>query len=75
MNIKFLDRFMTVPLKEKMVFARNLAVMVSSGLTIVRAVYSLSLQTKNATFKKILEDVHDGKDPLGGAREVSERLQ
>ena len=59
MNIKFLDRFMTVPLKEKMVFARNLAVMVSSGLTIVRAVYSLSLQTKNATFKKILEDVHD----------------
>ncbi len=58
MNIKFLDRFVSVPLKEKMVFARNLAVMVSSGLTIVRAVYSLSLQTKNKAFKKILEDVH-----------------
>jgi type IV pilus assembly protein PilC len=58
MNVKFLDRFFSVPLKEKMVFARNLAVMVSSGLTIVRAVYSLSLQTKNKTFRKILTDVH-----------------
>lgn len=57
-HVKFLDRFVSVPLKEKMVFARNLAVMVSSGLTIVRAVYSLSLQTKNKTFKKILVDVH-----------------
>ena len=57
-HVKFLDRFVSVPLKEKMVFARNLAVMVSSGLTIVRAVYSLSLQTKNKTFKKILADVH-----------------
>jgi len=58
-QVKFLDRFMSVPLKEKMVFARNLAVMVSSGLVVVRAIKSLSIQTKNKTFKKILDDVHD----------------
>jgi type IV pilus assembly protein PilC len=58
-QVKFLDRFMLVPLKEKMVFARNLAVMVSSGLVVVRAIKSLSIQTKNKTFKKILDDVHD----------------
>ncbi len=58
-QVRFLDRFMSVPLKEKMVFARNLAVMVSSGLVVVRAIKSLSIQTKNKTFKKILDDVHD----------------
>ena len=57
-KIKFLDRFMSVPLKEKMVFARNLAVMISSGLVVARAIKSLSLQTKNKTFRKILTDVH-----------------
>jgi type IV pilus assembly protein PilC len=57
-QVKFLDRFMSVPLKEKMVFARNLAVMISSGLVVARAIRSLSLQTKNKTFRKILEDVH-----------------
>lgn len=58
-HVRFLDRFMLVPLKEKMVFARNLAVMVSSGLVVGRAIKSLSLQTKNRTFRKILDDVYD----------------
>lgn len=58
-QVRFLDRFLSVPLKEKMVFARNLAVMISSGLVVARAVKSLSVQTKNKSFKKILEDVHD----------------
>lgn len=58
-KVKFFDRFRSVPLKEKMVFARNLAVMISSGLTVSRAIRSLSVQTKNATFKKILTEVHD----------------
>ncbi|NTV55109.1 MAG: type II secretion system F family protein [Candidatus Moranbacteria bacterium] len=58
-QVKFLDRFQTVPLKEKMVFARNLAVMISSGLVVSRAIKSLSLQTRNKTFRKILTDVHE----------------
>ncbi len=64
-TIKFFDRFSGVPLKEKMVFARNLAVMVSSGLTVSRAVHNLSVQTKNKRFKTILlsvfDDVQSGK--------------
>ncbi len=58
-QIKFLDRFLSVPLKEKMVFARNLAVMISSGLVVPRAIKSLAVQTKNKQFKKILTEVYD----------------
>lgn len=58
-GIKFFDRFVSVPLKEKMIFTRNLAVMVSSGLTISRAVSNLSEQTSNKAFRKILVSVHD----------------
>ncbi len=58
-NVRFLDRFVSVPLKEKMTFTRNLAVMVSSGLTVSRAVTNLSVQTKNKAFQKILLDVYD----------------
>lgn len=58
-SVKFLDRFTSVPLKEKMVFTRNLAVMVSSGLTVSRAVRNLSIQTQNKAFKKILLSVYD----------------
>lgn len=57
-SIHFFDRFKTVPLKEKMVFTRNLAVMVSSGLTVSRAVYNLSLQTNHKRFRTILQDVY-----------------
>ncbi len=58
-SVKFLDRFTSVPLKEKMVFTRNLAVMVSSGLTVSRAIRNLSVQTQNKAFKKILLSVYD----------------
>jgi type IV pilus assembly protein PilC len=58
-HIKFFDRFTSVPLKEKMMFTRNLAVMVSSGLTVSRAIHNLSVQTKNKKFKKILLSVYD----------------
>ncbi len=58
-SVKFLDRFTSVPLKEKMIFTRNLAVMVSSGLTVSRAIHNLSVQTKNKAFKKILLSVYD----------------
>ncbi len=58
-NIKFFDRFSTVPLKEKMVFTRNLSVMVSSGLTLSRAIHNLSIQTQNKRFKTVLNSVFD----------------
>lgn len=58
-KVKFLDIFDSVPLKEKMVFARNLSVMISSGLTVSRAVNNLALQVEHKGFKKILEDVFE----------------
>lgn len=70
-QVKFLDRFKTVPLKEKMTFTRNLSVMVSSGLTISRAVQNLSLQTKNKTFQKVLQTVNDD---LQSGKTLSEGL-
>lgn len=58
-EIKFLDRFNSVPLKEKMVFARNLSVMIASGLTVSRAINNLTAQTTNKTFKKVLTSVYE----------------
>ncbi|MCX6765492.1 MAG: type II secretion system F family protein [Candidatus Moranbacteria bacterium] len=58
-EVKLLDRFLTVPLKEKMIFARNLAVMIASGLTVSRAINNLSGQTRNKRFKKILSDIYE----------------
>lgn len=49
----------SVPLKEKMVFARNLSVMIDSGLPLPQAVDALSEQSKNKTFKKILKEVRE----------------
>ncbi len=68
---KFLDRFQTVPLKEKMVFSRNLAVMISSGLAVSRAIKSLSLQTRHKTFKKILIKIHED---IQAGKSISESL-
>lgn len=58
-SVKFMDRFISVPLKEKMVFARNLSVMIASGLTVSRAVNNLSQQTQNKNFQKILADIFE----------------
>ncbi|NTV40804.1 MAG: type II secretion system F family protein [Candidatus Moranbacteria bacterium] len=58
-NVKFFNKFNKVPLKEKMVFARNLSVMISSGLTVSRAVSNLALQVEHKGFKKILGDIFD----------------
>jgi len=52
--IKFFDRFSSVPLSEKMIFARNLSVMISSGLPLSKAIRNLTVQTKNKNFAKIL---------------------
>ncbi|MDD5396973.1 MAG: type II secretion system F family protein [Candidatus Moranbacteria bacterium] len=70
-SVKFLDRFKSVPLKEKMIFARNLSIMVASGLTVSRAVNNLALQTQNKTFKKILLDIYE---EVQGGKSLSEGL-
>ena len=70
-NIKFFDRFQSVPLKEKMIFTRNLAVMVSSGLTLSRGIHNLSLQTTHKGFSKILQDVFE---EVQGGKTLSEGL-
>lgn len=54
---KFFSGFKGIPLKEKMLFTRNLAVMVSSGLPIPRAIQNLSVQTRNKRFQMILNQV------------------
>src|SRR4030042_2560858 len=75
-KVGFLDRFKTVPLKEKMIFARNLAVMIASGLTISRALNNLTSQTKNKNFQKILQDVYkelqEGKTLSEGLAQISQ---
>ena len=46
--------FGRVSLSEKMIFSRNLAVMLSAGLTISRALTALNRQTKNKKFQKVV---------------------
>ncbi|HBP00902.1 MAG: pilin biogenesis protein [Candidatus Moranbacteria bacterium GW2011_GWE1_49_15] len=70
-KVKFFDRFKSVPLKEKMVFARNLSVMISSGLPVSRALQNLTVQTENKTFKDVLADV---QQELQAGKSLSEGL-
>lgn len=53
-NIKLPDIFGGVKLHEKIIFTRNLAGMLSAGLSLYRALSVLEKQTVNETFKKIL---------------------
>ncbi|MCX6731802.1 MAG: type II secretion system F family protein [Candidatus Parcubacteria bacterium] len=52
--LSFLFSFGGVSISEKMLFGKNLGVMISSGLAITRSLEILSRQTKNKKFKKIL---------------------
>lgn len=70
-SVRLLDRFKKVPLKEKMMFTRNLAVMVASGVSISRAMNNLALQTKNKTFQDILKDI---RSDLESGKQLSEGL-
>ena len=70
-QVKFFDRFIGIPLKERMVFTRNLAVMVSSGLTVSRGVLNLSIQTGNKRFRKILQSVYED---VQAGKQLSEGL-
>ncbi|MEK7598315.1 MAG: type II secretion system F family protein [Patescibacteria group bacterium] len=58
-KVNLLDRFYSIPLSEKMMFARNLAVMISSGLPLSKAIRNITSQTKNKRFIKVLEDIQE----------------
>jgi len=49
--------FTSIPLTEKMMFTRNLQVMISSGLPLPKALETLSLQTKSKKFRRVLEEI------------------
>jgi len=59
MRVPFLNYFQSIPIKEKLIFARNLSIMISSGLPVARAIHVLSFQTKHKRFQEILEDISD----------------
>lgn len=48
-----------VSLTEKLIFTRNLQVMVSSGVSLPRGLKTLAVQTKSNVFKRALESVAD----------------
>lgn len=60
------DLFRRISVKEQVIFARQLSVMISANVPIVRALRILVRQTKNVHFKMILSDILDEVD--GGAK-------
>src|SRR4030042_5007086 len=48
-----------VSLSEKLIFTRNLQVMISSDLTLPKALQTLSSQTKNKKLKKAILDIRE----------------
>ena len=49
--------FKRVSVSEKMIFSRNLAVMIDAGLPATRALYILRRQTKNKYFKEVISSI------------------
>ncbi|HEX7586665.1 MAG TPA: type II secretion system F family protein, partial [Patescibacteria group bacterium] len=58
-KIAFMDRFSTIPLSEKMMFARNLSIMISSGLPLSKAIRNFTAQAKSKKFIKVLESIQE----------------
>lgn len=56
-RIKILDRVFGVSLKDKLMFSRNLSVMISSGLPLSRAIKNLAEQTPNRRFARMLNEI------------------
>jgi len=58
-KIKFMDRFIGISVAEKMVFAKNLSVMISSGMPLSKSLQNIKAQTQNKKFISVLEHVND----------------
>lgn len=59
LDVKFFNRFIKISLTDKLMFTRNLSVMISSGLPLSRAVKNIATQTKSKKFSSILNEVCD----------------
>lgn len=55
----YIPFFNKVPLSEKLIFTRNLQVMVSAGIGLPHALKILSAQAKNKKFKKTIEQISE----------------
>lgn len=72
-----LEALFGVSLVDKLMFVRNLQVMVASGVSLPRALGVLSRQAKSAKFKEAIEDISDRivrGDPLSDAMEAHGRI-
>jgi len=56
-KIKFMDRFSGISVAEKMMFAKNMSIMISSGLPLSKSLQNITKQTKNKKFIDILQHV------------------
>ena len=59
-KIKLLDRFISISLTDKLMFTRNLSVMISSGLPLSKAIRNIAAQTKKKSFAAILNQICEG---------------
>lgn len=53
------ELFRRVSVVEKIIFSKNLGVMISAGMPLVRALDALSRESRNIKFKKVVADVID----------------
>src|SRR3989344_7035712 len=53
----FFDRFRVVSLTDKLLFTRNLQVMVAAGIPLPKALDILSAQTESKSFRKVLLEI------------------
>lgn len=56
-KINFMDRFSGISVAEKMMFAKNMSIMISSGLPLSKSLQNITKQTKNKKFISVLEHV------------------
>jgi len=58
-NVNILNRFVRISLEDKLMFTRNLSVMISSGLPLSKAIKNIAAQTKKKKFASILGEIHE----------------
>ena len=58
-QIKFMNRFVRISLTDKLMFTRNLSVMISSGLPLSKALRNIAIQTKKKKFAALLNKIYD----------------
>ncbi len=72
-SLDFLSFIGTVSISDKIFFSRNLAVMISAGVSVARGLDILSRQTKNKKFKNIIlelgESIKKGKSLSEGMKQ------